>query len=680
VPSFPLKTRAGRGGGGGGGGGGGVRGPPAPTGPPPDYALAGAEDAGDAAGDSKSSESDDSADDARARDADERGDDDAVGVSLRAAERLNAWSVERKSSSARSASAAAAAAAPPPPIPLPSAAEDKAAEDEANEILRAAEYAADAPRREAEEREADRKSTIWGGADTPLRAYAPPPLMGDATFPAGVDYGDAKQFPTPLAFFRRFFDNSLMENLRFHTDLNRSERGQPPCANGALDAMLGALLLMGIVRIDSLRLYWHPALGPAAIRDVWSRDKFLDLWHSFTPFAGAKPDDPSLHTNRFWVVDKFVADLNDRFAAALTPGGQLTIDETMIRYRGRHPSVQEMPRKPIRIGFKAYSIGTRDGYVFREILYRGKTDSKARDDGHTSRVVFDLMGPYLNPTGGGYRLLTTDSYYTSVPLAKELFGSRVLFNGAFHPVRSHFPKDLKKPTDALERYDSRIRQAKLHDSLLAVLYVAASASSRKTNRPSLYVSTVTPVPVEFAGSGTNMDANMPPTVSLYNSQMSGIDIANRLAAKNSPWRRARRWFVAIFLHYFHVAVANAFLLYSWYGAAELPTMNFGEFTLSLATALMEGFTAGRAVPGRPHALVARKHNIERFDGRFANEQQKRGNCRVCAHSYGARGEQKLTGKKTMWICTTCSAAARPFWVCDRDSACWRSHSRIDPDE
>jgi hypothetical protein len=663
--------------GGGGGGGGGVGGGSAATAPPPEWGFDGAEDASDEVFDEKTAELDDSSDSDGGGAADGKQDDDALRASHRAMERLSGWSVDRKGPRAASASAAAAAA--PRPIPLPSAADDQAAVDEANALLRAFEDRADAERRAAAEREADRKDTIWGTATTPVRPYAPPALLPDPTFPVGVDYGDAKQFPSPLAFFRLFFNSTVMENLRLQTDLNRTERGQEVSDDGALNAMFGALLIMGIVRADSLRTYWDPALGPEAVRSVWSRDKFLDLWHSFTPFAGAKPADPSRYSDRFWVVDRFVADMNIRFAAALVPGGRLTIDETMIKFRGKHPSVQEMPRKPIRIGFKAYSIGSRDGYIFRELLYRGKSGNPALDKGHTTRVIFELLDGYLDPPGGGYRLLTTDSYYTSVPLAKSLIERRILLNGAFHPIRSQFPKDLKKPKERLERYESRIRQAKLHDGLLALMYVAASASSRQKNRPSLYVSTATAVPVEFAASIANPDANMPQTVSLYNNEMSGIDIANKYAAKNSPWRRARRWFVAIFLHYFHVAVVNAFLLYSWYGAAELPTMNFGAFTRALATALMEGFTKGRAVPGRPPALVARQHNIAKFDGRLENDAQKRGLCKRCAHQYGARGEQQLTGKKTMWVCTTCSTPAHPYWICGFQSDCWRLHSRSDND-
>ena len=78
----------------------------------------------------------------------------------------------------------------------------------------------------------------------------------------------------------------------------------------------------------------------------------------------------------------------------------------------------------------------------------------------------------------------------------------------------------------------------------------------------------------------------------YNKMMGGVDIANQYTAQRSPWRQSKgRWWLAVLLHYFHVSVVNAYMLYSIYGHESLPKLLFGEFRIKLAEALLEGYCA-----------------------------------------------------------------------------------------
>ena len=65
--------------------------------------------------------------------------------------------------------------------------------------------------------------------------------------------------------------------------------------------------------------------------------------------GGAAAFDPE---GRFAKVHWILDALNERFAKIITPGELICIDETMIKYRGRHPSVMLMPNKPLNAGLR----------------------------------------------------------------------------------------------------------------------------------------------------------------------------------------------------------------------------------------------------------------------------------------------------------------------------------------
>jgi hypothetical protein len=156
----------------------------------------------------------------------------------------------------------------------------------------------------------------------------------------------------------------------------------------------------------------------------------------------------------------------------------------------------------------------------------------------------------------------------------------------------------------------------------------------------------------------------------YDANASGVDTANQYAAKYSPWRRAKRWWMSIFLHFFHVAVVNAYMLYSVHGNDALKSMNFGEFRQQLALELTAGFHSGRGQMGRPRKRPKTNHKHEQIDAPSGGGVRHRGRCSVCCRHIGPRGDQIQVGNKTSWRCALCDV-----WVCHTNPLCWPKHVR-----
>jgi len=203
----------------------------------------------------------------------------------------------------------------------------------------------------------------------------------------------------------------------------------------------------------------------------------------------------------------------------------------------------------------------------------------------------------------------------------------------------------------------------------------------------LYLSTATTVPVteeKYKPKGKRKSNDeevrfLAPSVSIqYNRGMWAVDTANQYAAKNAPGRRSKRYWLSIVLHYFHVAVVNAYLLYSTYGHESLPKIDFPQFRDALGEALVDGFTAGRGTIGAP-TTHASKHTQEQSRTPSGGGRRERGRCSVCCHQFGngRTNNREQEGSRTTFRCAECSKrSCRSIWVCSIHDKpeCWKKHS------
>ena len=122
-----------------------------------------------------------------------------------------------------------------------------------------------------------------------------------------------------------------------------------------------------------------------------------------------------------------------RFQQLYKPSKNLSIDETMVGFRGRFGSKQYMPQKPTKWGIKAFTLAdAANGYLLNSLVYTGAQTLDNADPTYHSlpqpaRVVLDLMEHYLDK---GYHVLT-DRYEKSST-----------FQNTFSPLTIHKHKHI----------------------------------------------------------------------------------------------------------------------------------------------------------------------------------------------------------------------------------------------
>lgn len=114
------------------------------------------------------------------------------------------------------------------------------------------------------------------------------------------------------------------------------------------------------------------------------------------------------------LLDLLLPSFKDKY----TPKQFLSVDESMISFKGRLSFLQYLPKKPHKWGMKAWVLAeAENGYTWGWKLYTGKEKERS-ERGLAHGVVLDLVDD-ARLQGKGY-VVVMDNYYSSPALFQDL--------------------------------------------------------------------------------------------------------------------------------------------------------------------------------------------------------------------------------------------------------------------
>ena len=173
-----------------------------------------------------------------------------------------------------------------------------------------------------------------------------------------------------------------------------------------LEATFGVLLASGVLHMSRRRDYWsrNKLKHNQAISDSISRDKFESVFSSlhFVPLDAAPQND------KYQKVRLLFSKLNAKFLLHAPECNSFAIDESMVKYFGRHGCKQHIAGKPIRFGFKVWTLATPLGYCLWMEPYPGKAEQATEkyDLGKSGNVVYYLANILKNRSIPRTRIVT----------------------------------------------------------------------------------------------------------------------------------------------------------------------------------------------------------------------------------------------------------------------------------
>ena len=170
---------------------------------------------------------------------------------------------------------------------------------------------------------------------------------------------------------------------------------------------------MGLVRLPNYHLYWstHHLISLTSFTSLMSRDRFMNIMtflHANDNKDQPPRDDPAHDTG--YKINKVAAMLVAKWQHFYKPDRDMSVDETLIPFKGRSKHRQYIPSKPHKWGIKVWTLAEgKTGYVYNWSLYQGPLPRDDTTRNQTHRIVMRSCEPILNK---GYHLYC-DNFFSS---------------------------------------------------------------------------------------------------------------------------------------------------------------------------------------------------------------------------------------------------------------------------
>lgn len=371
--------------------------------------------------------------------------------------------------------------------------------------------------------------------------------------------GVAKEAKAVLDCWKLFFSNEIIQYITDCTNkklqiirLTRNVKHYGPTDFDEISAFVGLLYLAGVKRAQHLNtseLWCTDGTAPEYFAATMSERRF----HSLVQVI--RFDDIESRAQRVqedhlapvrYVLDNFVGKCLQHYSL----GNYITVDEMLEGFRGRCKFRQYIANKPAKYGIKIYAVvDSRMFYTHNIEIYAGKQPTgpfELKNDAHS--VVIRL----LRHCSGTGRNVTTDNYFTSVPLANDLVHNhRITLVGTLRKNKREIPP-IFLDTKIRKRSSSMFAWGVDPNKCLLTSYIP------KPNKNVLMLSTFHEDDEIDPESG---DAMKPSVITFYNLTKGAVDVVDRMKAEYSTTRVSNRWPLTVFCSLLNIAGINSQIIY-----------------------------------------------------------------------------------------------------------------------
>lgn len=451
---------------------------------------------------------------------------------------------------------------------------------------------------------------------------------------------------TPVDVFLAVFPDDLIRHIVFQTNLYALQKYEnsslfTPTNEKEMRKFLAINMLMGVKKLPSCRDYWSSSnvLRDHFISSVLSRDRFVWLLGNFHLNDNAVvPNRHSVNYDKLYRLRPVIDRLSETFSSTYRPSKNQSIDESMIRFKGRSSLKQYMPMKPVKRGYKVWVRADESGFACQFQIYTGKSgDSVEKDLG--ARVVTDLTRSLV---GKGHYVYY-DNYFNSVPLQKKLQSEMIYACGTIRRGRRNLPDDILDDKH-MKRGQSDWRISK--DGLAYLKWMDRKGVHFLSNYsdPSTNAGTS-----RKQKDGTIENINCPLLVVEYNKNMGFVDKLDMLKSIYELDRKSKKWWHRIFWYLLDVSLVNAYIIFKHRSntSQSRTTLSLKNFKIAVSLGLI-GADENTPKRGRPQSTLNTFKTTVPQEIRYDScaHMPVHGNSRRCAHC-----STTAVPHRTRWMCT-----------------------------
>lgn len=307
-------------------------------------------------------------------------------------------------------------------------------------------------------------------------------------------------------------------------------------------------------QLPQLPMYWSSdkLFGNLSIRRIMKRDRFDKIqqyFHVANREEMVQRGQPG--HDKLFLIRPVLDEVLQNCLRNYNPHRNVSVDEAMVKFRGRLAFRQYLPAKPTKYGIKVWMrADPTNGYVNEFQVYTGKDNSNP-EVGLATRVVLDLT----RRISGRHHIVNVDNFFSSIDLFQRLLGRDTYARGTVRSNRKGFPSRYLNKKDVKEQGAFKTAQK---EEMTACLWM--------DKKPIFTLSTAEdPSSIESLVSrkskqGDVRQVRAPSIIPEYNQNMNGVDHADQLRTEYSTYRTSRKWWLYLFWFLFDTAVTNGLIM------------------------------------------------------------------------------------------------------------------------
>lgn len=350
---------------------------------------------------------------------------------------------------------------------------------------------------------------------------------------------------------------------------------------------IGITFVMASVNYPFLRMYWEKKWRVAVVADTMCRERFIQLRNSL---KFVFDDDIAYETrlqDKFWKVRPLIQRIQQG-CRAQKKEPSMSIGEMIIPYGGACTVRQFVPGKQTLAGIKAFVLANSNGLVCDFHICK---DTNSENEHTTFRAVEKAV-IFLTKSLVPGHVLYFDQFFTTERLADELRNKGIGCTGIIKKKRipqgarsilsedNELKEKGKGTTQVVVRCDGKIALTKWYDNKPVTLLSSVEANE-ETDECQRWCKRLK----------TYITITRPRAVRQYNSNIVGVDLANKLLAVCPNKYRTRKWTQRLISHMVDLSASNSWLLYKQdqlkNNVPPKQILQLREFKLQLGEALIE---------------------------------------------------------------------------------------------
>lgn len=431
-----------------------------------------------------------------------------------------------------------------------------------------------------------------------------------------------------------------------------------------MKAYLGILIMMGLNPLPDMELYWSndPFNNNAEISKIMPIKRLKKITANLHINDNEKePNRNSPEYDKMYKLRPMIQELNKLFQQETANSSKQSIDECMVKFKGRSSLKQYMPKKPIKRGFKIWArCDSVTGYLYQFEIYTGKGDSM-EDEGLGYNVVIKLSAGLPENT-----MLAFDNFFTSCNLMEDLYKKKIFAVGTVRVTRKDLPDIVKK---------SQPKHLRLEKNQFAAVTAKPITAIKWLDTRDVNILTTAHHPTDTVyvkrtqKDGTKKEVLIPTAIAQYTLTMGGVDHFDHFRSSYPINRKCRKFWMRLFFFMFDASIINSYITYNT--VPVVSTHSHRDFRLRLARELISNYSNKKT-----RQIVFKNKKGSNFgvpdEIRLLNvgiHLPEEGNtykrCRFCS--------TKKEEKRTKILCSTCQIA-----LCARK--CFKLYHEASPQE